>query len=396
MTELIAISQIKQDAATQPRTNMNMAVVEEYAEGMKNGGKFPPIDVFQINGGYILVDGYHRFLAAQSAGVKKILCEVHEGDMRAAILFACHVNSTHGLRRTNDDKKRAIERLLKDSEWSQWSNNKIAEICYVSPELVAKYRNSHYPKSDSDNVQKTRTYATKSGTVSHMKTENIGKKPVAGFENAHDGKPVDPPRTVSELEKGVRKEEIAEAAKNQPPVMQKGASNEPLVDVVIPPAPDTLHPASQDWTPETCKKVAAGSCKCPDGECHVVREQQRGPVCNLWNLPINQISQENGCHIIQRRKRELMASPEFQRASAVARLDLAKPIKPAGIKIVKTPLTPEELKKCCDDLIERSGFFSPREVPLVHELIRAQYEGIKTSADFWKKAGNWFLTQAGE
>ena len=35
MSELLFISDIKQDAATQPRTKMDMAVIDEYAEGMK-------------------------------------------------------------------------------------------------------------------------------------------------------------------------------------------------------------------------------------------------------------------------------------------------------------------------------------------------------------------------
>ncbi len=61
------------------------------------------------------------------------------------------------------------ERLLADPEWSQWSDNKIAEICHVSNELVAKHRKSHYPISDSEKSSeppKTRMFANKHGTIS--------------------------------------------------------------------------------------------------------------------------------------------------------------------------------------------------------------------------------------
>jgi hypothetical protein len=175
MTEMIQISSIKQDAATQPRVKMDMSIVEEYAEEMKNKVRFPALDVFKVDEEYILVDGYHRVLAAQSAGLKKLPCEVHDGTMRDAILFASGVNDTHGVRRTNEDKRRAVKHLLNDPEWSQWSDNKIAEICKVSPMTVGKYREVTI-KVYSDNRTPERTYTTKQGKTSTMKTENIGKK----------------------------------------------------------------------------------------------------------------------------------------------------------------------------------------------------------------------------
>ena len=47
---------------------MQMAVVEDYAEDIKNGAKFPPLTVFHVEDEYILVDGFHRALALRSAG----------------------------------------------------------------------------------------------------------------------------------------------------------------------------------------------------------------------------------------------------------------------------------------------------------------------------------------
>ncbi|GEM_PF-3826820 len=377
MTELIPIGQIKQDAATQPRVNMHMAVVDEYSESMKAGGKFPPLEVFRVDGEYVLVDGYHRLLAAQSSGIKKVLCNIHEGKMRDAILFASGVNATHGLRRTNEDKRRAVERLLNDKEWSKWSDNKIAEVCNVHPETVSKYR-SHYRKSgseDSEPPTKTRTYATKHGTVSRMKTDKIGKKdpepakPEHFFAPLHDGEPVDPPKTVTQIDQEqARRQEIAEAAKNQPAF---------TTATTLPPAPDFTPP---------CK---AGK-PCPGPTDLLVKQQVLGNKCaGSGNLIVNQ----KECPVL---RRQYLASPEGQAAVASARLDGAKIIRPGGIRIVKTPMTCEELNKCADDLIERSGFFTEKEVRMVDELIQARYEGIRTRADFLKKAANWFLTSAGE
>ncbi|RMD90366.1 MAG: streptomycin biosynthesis regulator, partial [Alphaproteobacteria bacterium] len=56
------------------------------------------------------------------------------------ILHACGANSSHGLRRTNADKRRAVETLLRDEEWSQWGDRKIARKCAVHHSFVAKIR----------------------------------------------------------------------------------------------------------------------------------------------------------------------------------------------------------------------------------------------------------------
>ena len=49
-------------------------------------------------------------------------------------------NSAHGLRRTNDDKRRAVEMLLSDEEWSKRSDRWIAEKCGVHHDTVGSYR----------------------------------------------------------------------------------------------------------------------------------------------------------------------------------------------------------------------------------------------------------------
>ena len=106
--------------------------------------------------------------------------------MRDAFLYASGVNAGHGLRRTNDDKRRAVERLLHDPEWSQWSDNKIADICKVNTHTVAKYRGDNYVNLHSENPAeppKARLYANKHGGVSKMKTAKallLAKVPADG------------------------------------------------------------------------------------------------------------------------------------------------------------------------------------------------------------------------
>lgn len=50
----------------------------------------------------------------------------------------------HGLRRSNEDKRRAVMTLLNDAEWVTWSDNAIAKACNVSPHTVADAKKSIY------------------------------------------------------------------------------------------------------------------------------------------------------------------------------------------------------------------------------------------------------------
>ena len=72
------------------------------------------------------------------------------------------------------DKKKAIELLLNDSEWSLWSDTAIAKKCSVDHKSVSKYRLSLGNSQVSEN--KERTYTTKHGTQAVMNTEKIGSK----------------------------------------------------------------------------------------------------------------------------------------------------------------------------------------------------------------------------
>lgn len=92
---------------------------------------------------------------------------------RDAILYSVGVNSDHGLRRSNDDKRQAIMTLLKDEEWSQWSDSEIARQCAVDQTTVSKHRRS-LREILSDN-SRTRTYTTKHGTTAVMHTEAISQ-----------------------------------------------------------------------------------------------------------------------------------------------------------------------------------------------------------------------------
>jgi len=79
-----------------------------------------------------LADGFHRLQAAKQAGRDSIATTIHPGGQREALLHALSANDTHGYRRTDADRRHAIELMLADPEWQAWSNREIARQCRVS------------------------------------------------------------------------------------------------------------------------------------------------------------------------------------------------------------------------------------------------------------------------
>lgn len=140
MKETIALSKIRLDGGTQPRATINTDVVSEYAERIEAGDEFPAPEVFFDGADYWLADGFHRYHGYAKCNRKKIECSIRKGTVREAILFAVGANGHHGLRRTNADKRKAVETLLKDTEWAQYSDRKVAEICCVGHEMVGDAR----------------------------------------------------------------------------------------------------------------------------------------------------------------------------------------------------------------------------------------------------------------
>lgn len=177
---LISVEQIKADGGTQMRAGLDDATVTEYADFFRESrqwGDFPPVVLYHDGADYWLADGFHRVAAWKRAGnvmlgATKIPADVRSGTRRDAILHAAGANANHGLRRTNADKRRAVEVMLRDEEWAQWSDAEIARRCNVSPMTVGRIRSELI----SNNVIDTPSERTvqRGGQTYTQNTANIG------------------------------------------------------------------------------------------------------------------------------------------------------------------------------------------------------------------------------
>jgi len=138
--EKLNLKIIRIDGGTQSRAKIDNETVKEYAAAIKAGASFPPVVVFYDSCDYWLADGFHRYHAHVAAGKASIAVESRNGSQRDAQLYSFGVNAEHGLRRSNADKRKAVMGMLDDSEWSVWSDRKIAEACGVTHPFVSGLR----------------------------------------------------------------------------------------------------------------------------------------------------------------------------------------------------------------------------------------------------------------
>jgi len=164
---------INATGGTQSRAELNQATVAEYAEALGHGAEFPPVIVFSDGaaGGNWLADGFHRYHAHRAAGLAEISCDLRIGTLRDAKLFAAGANGTHGLRRTNADKRQAVAMVLTDAEWQAKPETWLADACRVSRTLVRSMLEELHLVEKHDAVRTVE----RNGKTYEMNTAQIGK-----------------------------------------------------------------------------------------------------------------------------------------------------------------------------------------------------------------------------
>jgi transposase-like protein len=170
----LPIGQIRLDGGTQPRTALDFAAIDDYAEAMAAGGKFPPVVVFLDGEHYWLADGFHRLKAAFAAGFDAIDCELRQGTLEDAQWYSFSANKTNGLRRTNEDKQRAVKSALLHARAASLSNSAIARHVGVDEATVRNWRaelaaSSEIPKIDTRTV-------SRQGSTYQQRTTQIGRR----------------------------------------------------------------------------------------------------------------------------------------------------------------------------------------------------------------------------
>jgi uncharacterized ParB-like nuclease family protein len=131
----LPLTDITLDETLHVRAGTTSAVVAHYKEAMAGGAVFPPLDVFLLDGAYLLADGYHRFRAAESLKRSTLAVEVHEGSRTDALWFALGANRVNGQQMTMADKSHAVRLAL--AAWPLRTCKEIAVQVGCSSSLVS-------------------------------------------------------------------------------------------------------------------------------------------------------------------------------------------------------------------------------------------------------------------
>ena len=117
------------------RDRLDDFTVERYADSWD---RLPPITVYEVDGKWLVADGFHRHAAAVMLGKRSIPAEIVVGSFTDALDFVASVNLFHGLPLSRSERRRAVELKLKLHH--DWSDRRMSEELAVSRELVAKIR----------------------------------------------------------------------------------------------------------------------------------------------------------------------------------------------------------------------------------------------------------------
>jgi hypothetical protein len=196
----LSLDQIRLDGGTQPRAEVLVSVVEEYAEQMREGAMFPPVVVFHDGSDYWLADGFHRVAAALRARpAEPIDVEVLQGTQSDAQWYSYGVNKSHGLRRTNEDKERAVNAALRHPGGASKSDREIADHVGVHYVTVSRHR-AKLQSSGAMHQMRSRT-VTRGQSTFVQNTTGISE---ANRRRVHPGLAERPPRTTLKVHQPVR------------------------------------------------------------------------------------------------------------------------------------------------------------------------------------------------
>lgn len=185
------------DAGTDVRNQINEETVDEYGLAAKGKAKLPPLIVFETSDGLLLADGFHRYYGFERQGINEYDCDVRKGNRLDAIKFALGCNTTHGLRRTNADKRNAV--IISFKEFPKLSNRATADICAVAPDLVDRMRQESDEETEREKLSQVPFKGTSNPvTPSESKEETLTPPP---RRTGKDGKSYPVPQRPAEPKK---------------------------------------------------------------------------------------------------------------------------------------------------------------------------------------------------
>lgn len=168
----LRIAEIRRDGGTQPRAGLDETHVADLLAAIAAGDELPPVDVTFDGTAYWLYDGFHRVEATSRHGKYTVAAIIHQGTQADAQWASYAANSRHGLKRTNDDKRRQVLAALRHPTGASMSNREIARHVGVDEGTVRNYREQLEATAEIPQIAKRAV--TRGGSTYTQNTARIG------------------------------------------------------------------------------------------------------------------------------------------------------------------------------------------------------------------------------
>lgn len=138
----VPLTRIVRDPQCQTRDEVEPGYVEGLADLVRDGveleGRKPVVFFERRVGRFWLADGFNRHAAYQQAGSEVMPCEVFQGTLEDAEIFAHReANATHGMRLGASAIRKKIEWHLDHPRYGYFSDGQIARWCHCTQPAVA-------------------------------------------------------------------------------------------------------------------------------------------------------------------------------------------------------------------------------------------------------------------
>lgn len=265
--EIVTLDQLIRDAELQQRVGgTDDAVTTDYKNDLLNGAEFPDVIAFQTpDKELLLADGFKRVAAHEQAGMTEIAVRIYKGTRDDAIWYSCSANKTHGQRRTNEDKRKAVQSALMIESKRNMSDRAIAEHCGTSPAMVGSIRqkmvaDGHIPattertSADGKKVvvdqaaSEKRATAGKASAVARTPDVEVQTQDEVDPEQGTDESIVDDAELLSDtdVQAEVGDDTVAAAPQPRPAKPTAPVNDGVLLDANDAEVPEELHPVFKE------------------------------------------------------------------------------------------------------------------------------------------------------
>jgi len=152
--EMISLGALTLRGEVQQRA-IDPETVNLYAERIKAGDRFPPIEVVEAPEGLVPWDGWHRIKAAQKAGVGQLAANIRPGSLLDAIRLSYRANGRNGRPLTPREKAAIVAKVYADKElYNRVTHKEIGGWVGLTESAVSKII-SKLRKSENRNFHDT-------------------------------------------------------------------------------------------------------------------------------------------------------------------------------------------------------------------------------------------------